>query len=130
MKIENPGAWFEIYVTDIERAKIFYETVFDTTLTEMPMPPSVDPAMRMLAFPMTMDKTSGAPGALVYMKDIKAGGSSSIIYLASADCAIEEARVVAAGGTVTQSKLDLGESGFSVMGIDTEGNWFGIHSMN
>ena len=29
---DNPVRWFEIYVQDMERAKKFYETVFQTRL--------------------------------------------------------------------------------------------------
>jgi predicted enzyme related to lactoylglutathione lyase len=129
MNKENPGAWFEIYIDDMDRAKTFYETVLDTTLTAMPMPESEGPTMQMLSFPMTFDKTSGAPGALVKMEGMPAGGSGTIIYFASADCAIEEARIEAAGGTVIQPKMDIGESGFALMATDTEGNTFGVHSM-
>ncbi len=35
----NPVAWFEIPVTDIDRAKIFYEAVFDYSLNVMEMGP-------------------------------------------------------------------------------------------
>lgn len=130
MNKENPVAWFEIYVDDMERAQAFYETVLETSLTEMPMPEEAGEGMRMLSFPMTMEKTSGAPGALVKMEGMQAGGSGTVVYFASEDCSVEEARVEAAGGKVLQSKLDIGEYGFAVMAMDTEGNVFGIHSMN
>lgn len=129
MNKENPGAWFEIYVDDLDRAKAFYETVLETTLTSMPMPETAAPSMQMLSFPMTFEKTSGAPGALVKMEGMAAGGSGTIIYFACEDCAVEEARIAAAGGNVMQSKLDIGEFGFAVMATDTEGNTFGLHSM-
>ena len=128
MNKENPGAWFEIYVDDVERAKKFYETVLDTSLEEMPMPEAAGAGMRMLAFPMTMEKTSGAPGALVKMEGMSAGNGGTVVYFGSDDCGIEEARIEAAGGKILQSKLDIGEYGFSVMATDTEGNIFGIHS--
>jgi len=128
MNKENPGAWFEIYVDDMYRAKAFYETVLETTLTDMPMPEADGPAMQMMSFPMTFDKTSSAPGALVKMEGMSAGGNSSVIYFGSEDCAIEEARIEAAGGKVIQPKLDIGEFGFALMAIDTEGNMFGVHS--
>lgn len=129
MKKENPVVWFEIYVDDMERAQKFYETVFETSLEEMKMPESPGPTMRMFSFPMTMDKTSGAPGALVKMEGMKAGGAGTIVYLGSEDCSVEEARIEAAGGTVVQPKMDIGEFGFALMATDTEGNVFGIHSM-
>ncbi len=130
MKKENPGVWFEIYVDDMERAKKFYETVFETTLTDMSMPDSVGGGTKMLSFPSTMDMTGyGASGALVKMDNMKAGGSGTIIYLGAEDCSVEEARVESAGGKVLQPKMNIGEYGFIVLAVDTEGNTFGIHSM-
>lgn len=129
MNKENPVVWFEIYVDDLERAQKFYETVLNTKLEEMSMPEAAGEGMRMLAFPMTMEKTNGAPGALVKMEGMKAGGSGSIMYFGSEDASIEEARIEAAGGKVLQPKMDIGEYGFALMATDTEGNVFGVHSM-
>ncbi|MCD5381078.1 MAG: VOC family protein [Candidatus Pacebacteria bacterium] len=130
MQKENPVVWFEIYVDDMERAQKFYETVFGTSLEEMPMPEAAGEGMKMVSFPMTMEKTNGAPGALVKMQGMKAGGNGTVVYFGSEDSAIEEARVEAAGGKVLQSKMNIGEYGFAVMATDTEGNTFGIHSLN
>ena len=129
MNKENPVVWFEIYVDDMERAQKFYETVLDTSLEEMKMPEGVGDSMRMLSFPMTMDKTSGAPGALVKMEGMNVGGGGVVVYFGSEDCAVEEARIEAAGGTVVQPKMDIGEYGFAMMAVDTEGNTIGIHSV-
>ncbi len=129
MKKENPGVWFEIYVDDMDRAKKFYETVFATTLVAMPMPGSSPAGMKMLSFPMTMEPTNGAAGALVKMEGMKAGGNSTIIYLAAEDCGVEEARVEAAGGKVIKPKESIDQYGFITLATDTEGNMFGIHSM-
>jgi predicted enzyme related to lactoylglutathione lyase len=129
MKIKNPVVWFEIYVDDIERSKIFYEKVLNIKLSELPMPelPDGDNDMKMLAFPMEMEG-EGAAGALVKTKEIKAGGNSTIIYFGSEDCSVEESRIEDAGGKVIQSKQSIGEFGFMVMANDTEGNVIGIHS--
>lgn len=48
MTINNPIAWFEIYVQDMHRAKAFYETVLQTTFT--PMSDPTDSGMEMLEF--------------------------------------------------------------------------------
>ena len=34
----NPVCWFEIYVEDMDRAKKFYETVFQTKLEDLHSP--------------------------------------------------------------------------------------------
>ena len=43
----NPVVWFEIYVQDMERAKKFYEAVFQTELEKLN-----NPELEMWAFPM------------------------------------------------------------------------------
>lgn len=128
MSVKRPVVWFEIYIDDMKRAQKFYETVFDTKLSEMPMPDTLDIDMQIMAFPDDM-QGEGAAGVLVKMKGIEAGGNSTIVYFRSDDCAIEEKRIEAAGGAVAQGKQSLGQYGFMVLASDSEGNMFGIHSM-
>lgn len=123
----NPVVWFEIYVNDLQRAKTFYETVFKVELSELPMPEENED-MQMLSFPMEMNG-EGAGGALVKMKGIEAGGGNTIVYFGSDNCADEESRIEKAGGKVFQGKQSLGQYGFMVLAKDTEGNMFGVHSM-
>lgn len=52
--MNNPFAWLEIYVADMQRAKAFYETVLQTKLETMAMPEGMDDGMQMLAFPSDM----------------------------------------------------------------------------
>lgn len=126
MKV-NPVVWFEIYVNDLQRAQKFYETVFTTQLNEQPTPEEAGP-IQMVSFPMEMNG-EGAAGALVKMEGIKAGGGNTLVYFGSSDCADEESRIEKAGGTVHQSKQSIGEYGFMVLASDTEGNMFGVHSL-
>lgn len=123
----NPVAWFEIYVDDMERATKFYETVFNVKLTEMPVPG--DAPMLMKSFPGFEDGI-GASGTLVKMDGLQAGGNSTIVYFGCLDCAVEESRVVNAGGTVHQPKMSIGEYGFCSIIMDSEGNTVGLYSMN
>ncbi|HBC3477360.1 TPA: VOC family protein [Vibrio cholerae] len=124
--LNNPVGWFEIYVNDMERAKTFYETVLKVSLEEMPNPTSMQ--IKMLTFPSNMEKY-GAPGALVKMEGICAGGGGTLIYFSSDDCALEQERIVAAGGQIHTPKMSIGEYGFITLAVDTEGNLFGLHSM-
>lgn len=127
MEIHNPVVWFEIYTDNIQRAKIFYENVFQIQLSVLPTPE--DMPLQMLAFPSNMESKNMTSGALVYMEGFKAGGNSTIVYFYSKDCAIEEARIEAFGGSVFRSKMSIGDYGFIVLALDTEGNMIGIHSM-
>lgn len=128
METQNPVAWFEIYVDDIQRAKKFYETVLTTELTKLPTPESLTESFTMMAFPANFNG-SGASGALVHMEGFKAGGNSTLVYFGSKDCAIEESRIVAAGGKIFKHKESIGEHGFITLAFDSENNMFGIHSM-
>ncbi|GAB6122221.1 VOC family protein [Dysgonomonas termitidis] len=124
----NPVVWFEIYVDDMARARKFYEEVLDKELTDMPMEGATD--YNMVMFPMVDDMDApNASGALVWMKDVKAGGNSTVVYFGCEDCAVEGGRVITAGGQIHQPKFSIGEYGFIVLAVDTEGNIFGLHSM-
>ena len=122
----NPVAWFEIYVQDMARASKFYESVLGVQLNRLDMPEGSG-EMEMMGFPM-VDGGPGAAGALTKMDGFKSGGNSTLVYFACEDCATEESRIVKAGGRIQQSKTTIGQYGFMVLAIDTEGNMFGLHS--
>jgi uncharacterized protein len=117
----NPIIWCEIYVQDMERAKRFYETVFQMKLEKLE-----SPDLDMWAFPMTMDAI-GASGALVRMEGVKSGGSGTIPYFHCEEVAVEAERVVNAGGQILKPKMSLGQYGFMALIVDTEGNTIGLH---
>jgi uncharacterized protein len=119
----NPVGWFEIYVQDMDRAKKFYESVFQVKLERLN-----NPEMEMWSFPMSMDRW-GASGALVKMEGFPSGGNSTLVYFSCADCAIETERVKAFGGRIQREKASIGEYGFISLVYDTEGNMFGLHSI-
>ncbi len=123
MEKTNIGCWFEIYVQDISRAKAFYESVFQLQLVRLD-----NPELELWAFPMEMGKW-GAGGALVKMEGVDSGGNSTIIYFSCEDCAVESARILAAGGKIQREKWSIGEYGFIALAIDSEGNMIGLHSM-
>lgn len=123
MEKTNLGCWFEIYVQDIARAKAFYESVFQLKLERLN-----SPDVELWAFPMEMGKW-GAGGALVKMEGVPSGGNSTIIYFSCEDCAVESARVVAAGGKIQREKWSIGEYGFIALAVDSEGNVIGLHSL-
>ena len=120
----NPVCWFEIYIQDMTQAKKFYETVLDTELTKLDSP---SPEVEMLAFPMEPNG-EGAAGALVKMEGVPSGGGGTLVYFACEDCATEASRIESAGGKIAKPKMSIGEYGFMVLAVDTEGNMFGLHS--
>lgn len=122
----NPVRWFEIYVQDMERAKKFYQTVFQFQFNKLENPS--DSGIEMSQFPSNMEQM-GCSGALVKMKGVPSGGNSTIVYFGCADCAVEEGRVQSAGGKVEKPKMSIGQYGYISLVYDTEGNMIGLHSM-
>ncbi|GGH56756.1 glyoxalase [Comamonas phosphati] len=124
----NPVVWFEIYVQDMERARKFYEAVFQCTLEPLAPPDNASGDMRMLAFPMEMERP-GAGGMLVQMDGASSGAGGTMVYFACKDCAGEQSRVEAAGGQIHRAKFSIGLYGQCAIVQDTEGNMIGLHSM-
>jgi predicted enzyme related to lactoylglutathione lyase len=123
MQPTNPVTWFDIYVSNLERAKQFYETVFRIQLVDFPVEWG-----RQSAFPSDREGPN-ISGALVEKEDRTASGSNTIVYFATHDCVTEEARVENAGGKVITPKTSIGEFGFVSILMDTEGNTIGLHSL-
>ena len=117
--------WFDIYVDDMERAQRFYETLLQTTLRHMDDPN--DPTVEMRAFADDY-QSHGAGGALVKLEHASPGMGGSMVYFSSEDCAVEQARVESAGGSVARPKFSIGDHGFVSLVMDTEGNMVGLHS--
>ncbi len=116
--------WFEISVSDMARAKKFYETVFDIQMQEMEMM-----GMQMGFFPG--EEMSGkVSGALVQGPMHKPSTDGAKIYFnGNPDLAAALGRVEAAGGKITMPKTLINEStGYMAFIIDTEGNSVGMHS--
>jgi len=122
----NPVGWFEIYVQDMNQAKVFYESVLQTTLEPLCSPAMPD--MEMYSFPHQTDKW-GAGGALVKLKGVPSGGNSTLVYFSCEDCSNEVSRVIAAGGQIDRDKFSIGDYGFIALVVDTEGNMIGLHSL-
>lgn len=127
----NPVVWFEIYVQDMDRARAFYETVFDCRLEALGAPDGEAGGMQMLAFPSEMEcaDAPGAAGTLVKMDGVPSGPGGTMVYFSCEDCAVEQGRVVGAGGSVFRPKFSIGPYGHAALVTDTEGNMIGLHSM-
>lgn len=117
----NPVGWFEIPVTDMDRAQAFYEAVFNFQLKRMEMGPNL-----MAWFPFE----EGAPqstGTLVKGEAYTPSEDGTIVYFTATDFDETLERVEANGGKVIFPKTDIGEHGWIAHVGDTEGNRIAIH---
>ena len=116
--------WFEIPVSDMDRAKKFYDSVFDIEIGIHDLG-----GLIMGWFPMDAEK-SGATGSLVqhemYRPSLTDG---TLIYFSCKDLANELSRVEAANGEIMKPKTEIGGGhGFMALVKDTEGNRIALHS--
>ncbi len=126
----NPVGWFEIYVSDMPRARSFYETMLNIQMLPLPNPDGMGAGFEMLMFPSDMENQApGSGGTLCRMDGFKPGAGGTIIYFSCADCGVEASRAAAAGGQVFKQKFSIAPYGFIALIIDTEGNMIGLHSM-
>jgi len=124
----NAISWFEIPVTDLNRAQQFYESIFGIQLIPMDMP-----NIRMRMFPIDNPMT-GIGGALAdtggtFHKPSSTDGP--LIYLnGNPDVQGVLDKVEAAGGKVMMPKTEISpDYGYMAVIIDTEGNRIGLHSV-
>lgn len=121
----NMVGWFEIPVMDMERAKIFYETVFQIKIQLQDFD-----GTKMGWFPMEQDKP-GAAGSLIQNKDWYRPSNSDgvLVYFSSVNVDNELGRIEAAGGEIMQSKTQISpDIGYMALFTDTEGNRIALHS--
>jgi predicted enzyme related to lactoylglutathione lyase len=121
--MESPVRWFEIYVADMHRAKIFYERTFGFHFSKM-----ASRSWGVEMWSISTTATGKSFGSLVWKEDVIPSGTSSVVYFASEDCAREERIAAEVGGKVHESKFSIGQYGFMSLIRDTEGNLIGIHS--
>ncbi|MEO8147663.1 MAG: VOC family protein [Bacteroidia bacterium] len=123
----NSLNWFEVPALDIDRAKKFYETIFDIKLDSM----QDMMGMKMVGFPG--EQGSGkANGALVQSDQHKPSMDGCVVYL-NANPAIQPVidRIEKAGGKVVMPKMEISpEIGCMAFFIDTEGNKMALHAQN
>jgi predicted enzyme related to lactoylglutathione lyase len=114
--------WFEVFVTDLDRAVRFYQTVLDIELRR-----EVEGDRPMALFASAVKE--GVGGALVRQPGREPTDNGVIVYLdANGKLDASLARVELAGGRVVMPKTDIGPPGFIALVRDTEGNLVGLHS--
>jgi len=120
--MNNPVGWFEIYVQDLERAKAFYEVVFEIQLEKLD-----GTEFEMWTFPMS-EESFGASGALIKIPGYPSGNNSVVVYFSCADCALAADKAARHGGEIETEKKAIGPYGYIALIYDTEGNIIGLHS--
>jgi len=118
--------WFEIPVSDFDRAKKFYETVFDFQMPENMMGPA------RMGFLLYDFQNGGRGGAIVHNPEFYTpSANGSLIYLnCEPDLQVNLEKVESAGGKILTPKTHIGQNlGFWALILDTEGNRIAFHSM-
>lgn len=116
-------SWVEVPVTDMKRARKFYEAILQVPIPEMPLGDD----LTMAFFPVEPNATGGA--LCQQLKFYKPSQEGVTIYL-TADPDIDTilARVKEAEGTLLMpKKLISPESGSMAMFIDSEGNRIALY---
>jgi predicted enzyme related to lactoylglutathione lyase len=121
--------WFEIPVTDTERAKKFYETILDIKMKTIYMEETKEEATFFPSVPGVIQATSGrVTGALVKSARANPSGEGTLVYL-NAYPVIQTVidKVEKAGGKIVLPKTKI-LAGYIAIIIDSEGNKVGLHA--
>lgn len=128
MELGNALNWFEIPVTDFDRAKKFYETIFDYQMPENQMGPA---RMGFLLYDFQAQKVGGA--IVHYPTFYTPQANGTLVYLnCQPDLQPVLNRVEIAGGEILKPKTQISpeqQLGFWALILDTEGNRVALHSM-
>jgi predicted enzyme related to lactoylglutathione lyase len=115
--------WLEIPVMDMNRARTFYETIFDIKIVDIEVGEDIYPC-----FPDK--KGSGFSAALVQYDFTGPGRRGPLVYLnASPDITATLKKILASGGTILKEKTEIAPGfGYFALFEDTEGNMFALQS--
>jgi len=118
----NPVSWFEIPVTDMARARAFYEHVLQVKLQPLNLGP-----LEIAMFPMRAG-TPGAMGALMKGEAFQPSRQGVQIYFTTPEVDGTLERVRERAGKVVLPKTRIGPLGFIASFEDSEGNRIGLRS--
>jgi hypothetical protein len=125
----NMVGWFEIPVSDMDRAVKFYNKVFQIKIAVHNMGELI-----MGWFPMAEDpEAKGTSGSLVYHKEFyKPSKEGALVYFTSrkGDIKDELSRIEKAGGKILKPKTQISpDHGYMALFLDSEGNRVALHSL-
>jgi predicted enzyme related to lactoylglutathione lyase len=123
----NILTWFEIPVTDLDRAQKFYETILNIKMVRR-----IDGENEGVFFPFdpnVIQATSGrVTGVLSKSERNKPSGDGTVVYInASPSIQTVLDKVGKWGGKVISPKIQI-PPGFIALIIDSEGNKVGLHA--
>ncbi len=120
--MKNPVAYFEIPVSDLDRAMKFYQAVFGYELERT----SVD-GNEMAFFPAD-ESAAGAAGALAKGSSYVPSKQGVRIYFNPTNLDETLRKAIAAGGKELYPKTSIGELGWVAEFEDSEGNCIALHA--
>ncbi|HJT75299.1 MAG TPA: VOC family protein [Chitinophaga sp.] len=125
----NVITWFEIPVTDSDRARTFYETILDIKMRTIRMEETNEELTFFPSVPGVIQATSGrVTGALVRSENSKPSQEGILVYLnASPDIQTVIDRIEPAGGKVLVPRKQI-PAGYIAIFTDTEGNRVAVHA--
>lgn len=103
--MSNPVSWFEIHVENLQRAKTFYQAVFQLPLTDGDCPSGEKMSV---CFFSTDYAQYGIGGMLYEDKDFPVvRGNNFTLFFSCEDCTVEAERAVKFGGKLLQGKTSF-----------------------
>jgi predicted enzyme related to lactoylglutathione lyase len=123
-KLNNAITWFEIPVTNVQRAKKFYEAIFNIKMNEI----ELDSDFIIVLFPVDEGTVGGA--LCKNEKFYTPTQTGNVLYLnANPNLQTVLEKVEQSGGTIIKSKTHISdEFGFVAFIQDTEGNRIALRS--
>jgi len=121
--LTNSINWFEIPVSDFDRAKLFYSMIYNYEMPDQMMGP-----IHMGFFQV---EKGGIGGAIVQGEGYVPSQQGTTVYLNGGnDLSVVLDRVESSGGKVIVPKTNINdEMGYFAIFLDCEGNKVALHSM-
>jgi uncharacterized protein len=114
----HTAIWFEFWVTDVERAKVFYGELFGWTFRPMP-------EYHLDYWLVDAGEGRGTIGAL-WPTDVAPTDSGAVVYIAVTDLRETLARAEQLGGTLVREPTDVGDGTSFVLVRDPTGTLLGL----
>ncbi|WP_205945182.1 VOC family protein [Pedobacter hiemivivus] len=123
----NILTWFEIPVSDIERAKVFYETILDIEMIKRT--DGNDESVFFPYNPNVIQATSGRVTGVLSKSERNSPSSQGTLIYINASPSIQTVldKVEQAGGKIIAPKMQI-PPGFIAVIMDSEGNRIGLHA--